>query len=401
MSSRNVINALKGKFSDIQANTIVKRTLIGFQFTIAIIVLVAAIIVSQQIDKFFGDNLGYNKEFIVSSQVPRDWTPEGTRKMLRVRSEFAKLPQVESVTLSFEIPNGMNGFDPMIYSTSTDSTQAKSMQQLVTDAFYFDTYKIAMKAGANFSEIEADSSKAIINETAVKALGWSSNQEAIGQQLKVVGNPFVFTVKGVVSDFHFNSLQQETRGMLFLQSTLVNNYRYLSFKLKPGNIAESIKAIETKWASLLPGSSFEYSFMDQTLERMYGSELQLKKAAMLSTAIAFFLVLMGVLGMVSFSIQKRMKEVGVRKVLGAPVFSILYLFLKEFLGLILLAGVIASPLAYLLMDKWLNNYVYRISITPIPFLASIALVVLVTILLIVARTRKAVAANPVNSLRAE
>lgn len=122
---------------------------------------------------------------------------------------------------------------------------------------------------------------------------------------------------------------------------------------------------------------------------------------MSSTAIAFVLVLMGVLGMVSLSIQKRMKEVGVRKVLGAPVLSILYLFLKEFLGLILLSGLIASPLAYLLMDKWLNNYVYRISITPIPFIFSISLVLLVTILLIAARTSRAVSANPVNSLRAE
>ncbi len=401
MSSRNVINALKGKFSDIQMNTLVKRTLIGFQFTIAIMVLVAAIIVSQQIDKFFGESLGYNKEFIVSSQVPRDWTPEGTRKMLQVRSEFARLPQVESVALSFEIPDGMNGFDPMVFPNTSDSTQAKSMQQLVTDAYYFDTYKIAMKAGSNFTETETDSSKVVINETAVKILGWTSNQEAIGQQLRVVGNPFVFTVKGVVSDFHFNSLQQENRGMLILQSTLVNNYRYLSFKLKPGNIAASIKAIETKWASLLPGSSFEYKFMDQTLERIYASELQLKKAAMSSTVIAFVLVLMGVLGMVSLSIQKRMKEVGVRKVLGAPIVSILFLFLKEFLGLIVIAGLVASPLAYLLMDKWLNNYVYRISITPIPFILSITLVLLVTVLLIAARTRKAVSANPVNSLRAE
>lgn len=399
MSSRNVINALKGKFSDIQMNTLVKRSLIGFQFTIAIMVLVAAIIVSQQIDKFFGDSLGYNKEFIVSSQVPRDWTPEGTRKMLQVRSEFAKLPQVESATLSYEIPDGMNGFDPMIYPTTTDSTQAKSMQQLVTDAFYFDTYKIAMKAGANFTETETDSSKVVINETAVKTLGWTSNQEAIGQQLRVVGNPFVFTVKGVVSDFHFNSLQQETRGMLFLQSTLVNNYRFLSFKLKPGNINEAIKAIETKWASLLPGSSFEFKFMDQTLEGMYASELQLKKAAMSSTGIAFLLVLMGVLGMVSLSIQKRMKEIGVRKVLGAPAFSILQLFLKEFLGLIIVAGLIACPIAYFLMSNWLNNYVYRINISAIPFVVSIGLVLAFTVLLIAARTIRALTINPVKSLR--
>ena len=401
MSSRNVINALKGKFSDIHVNTIVKRTLIGFQFTIAIVVLVAAIIVSQQIDKFFGDSLGYDKEFIVSSQVPRDWTHEGTRKMLRVRAEFAKLPQVQSVTLSYEIPDGMNGFDPLIYTASSDSTKAKSMQQLVTDAFYLETYKIPMKAGSNYTATETDSSKVVINETAVKALGWSTNQEAIGQQLKVVGNPFVFTVKGVVSDFHFNSLQQETKPIIMLQSTLVNNYRFLSFKLKPGNIAESIKAVETKWASLLPGSSFEYSFMDQTLERLYGSELQMKRAAMLSTAIAFVLVLMGILGMVSFSIQKRMKEVGVRKVLGAPSISILHLFFKEFLGLILIAGIVASPVAYLLMNKWLDNYVYRITITATPFLLAISVVLLVTILLIAVRTRRAVTANPINSLRTE
>lgn len=401
LSSMKSVDSLKGKLKSVGEKIWLRKSLVGFQFSIAVLVMVAAVVVSQQINHFFGKQLGYNKEYIVSSQVPRDWTREGTRKMLRIRDEFARMPQVENVTLSYEIPNGMNGFDPQLYKAGGDSTMAITAKQLVTDAYYPQTYQIPVKAGSFFKDSEADSFKVVINESAVKSLGWKDNTEAIGQRIKMPGNQAEFVVQGVISDFHFGSMQQKISPIIFLQATFINNYRFLSFKLKPGNIQNSIEAIQRKWSELLPGTSFEYSFMDQSLAQVYATEIQLKKAALAATGLSLVIVLLGVLGMVSLSIQRRVKEIGIRKVVGASLIDIHFLFVKEFLAVILLAGLVACPLAYVIMKQWLQNYTYRISIGPSPFLLTITILCTVTLLLVVIRATKAAMSNPVKSLRSE
>ena len=163
----------------------------------------------------------------------------------------------------------------------------------------------------------------------------------------------------------------------------------------------AIEAIQKKWTILLPGTSFEYNFMDQTLGKLYSTEIQLKKASFTATGLALIIVLLGVLGMVSLSIQKRIKEIGIRKVIGASLADIVLLFVKEFMLIILIAGVVACPFAYIVMQNWLDNYNYRISIGPQPFLWSIGGLILLTLLLIIARTIKAAVINPIKSLRTE
>jgi ABC-type antimicrobial peptide transport system permease subunit len=175
----------------------------------------------------------------------------------------------------------------------------------------------------------------------------------------------------------------------------------LSFKVKPGNIPATIEAIQKKWAHLLPGSSFEYTFMDDTLKKLYAGEIQLKKAVYTSTVLAFIIVILGVLGLISLSVQKRTKEVGIRKVLGASIPSIIALFMKEFLWVILIACLIACPIAWYIMTNWLNDYAYRITLTAKPFVIAISGLALVTVLLIVLQTIKTGIANPIKSLRTE
>jgi ABC-type antimicrobial peptide transport system permease subunit len=401
LSALKSVDSLKGKLKTVKENTWLRKSLVGFQFSVAAIVMIAAFIVTQQVAYFFSQRLGYNKEYIVASQLPRDWTPEGTRKMQMVRNEFAQMSEVQNVTLSYEIPNGMNGGQPPVYKAGDDSTTAIAMQQLATDAHYLDTYQIPMKAGSFFREEETDSSKVVLNEAAVHALGWKDPSEAIGQRVRIPGFPVEFVVQGVASDFHFNSMQEKMKPNIFMQTQFVNSYRFLSFKLKPGNIGSAIEAIQKKWAILLPGSSFEYNFMDQTLGKLYSTEIQLKKASFTATGLALIIVLLGVLGMVSLSIQKRIKEIGIRKVIGASLTDIVLLFVKEFMGIILIAGVLACPLSYLIMQSWLDNYNYRVSIGPQPFLWSVGTLCLVTLLLIIARTAKAALTNPVKSLRTE
>jgi len=160
-------------------------------------------------------------------------------------------------------------------------------------------------------------------------------------------------------------------------------------------------ALQRKWSALLPGAAFEYKFMDETLQAVYTNELRLRKAANSATVLALVIVLLGIVGLLALSIQKRTKEIAIRKVIGASVPGIIQLFLREYLPLLGIAGLVATPVAYLLMHRWLEGYVTRVSITPLPFVVAILSLSVVTGILIVIQTAKAALANPVTGLREE
>jgi putative ABC transport system permease protein len=288
-----------------------------------------------------------------------------------------------------------------VYRFGSDSTRAIAMQSLVADENYLSTYQIPLSAGAFFDERGLDSGKIILNKKAVDALGYPSSASAVGQQVRIPGDPTIFTIKGVTADFQFGSMQQAIQPMIFFNARTMKVYRYLSFKLKPGNINADIEAIQKKWSTLLPGSSFEYRFMDDTLKNLYATELQLRKAADTATVLLIVIVLLGVVGLISLNIHKRVKEIGIRKVLGANVKNIMLLFVKEFAAIIVVAAVIACPIAYFAMNKWLENYAYHINISALPFIISLLLLAAITLSLICLQTIKAAAANPVKSLRSE
>jgi putative ABC transport system permease protein len=402
LSSLRAVDSLKRKLKTSKEAISLRKSLVGVQFGIALIVLIAAGLITQQVSYFFGKNLGYNNEYIVSSQVPRNWSPEGIQKMLAVRNEFVNaVPKISSATVSYEIPNGNNGGQPPVYRASADSSAAVAMTALATDENYVKTYQIPIRAGAFFETLVLDSALVILNEKAVQALGFKSNGEAIGQQVRVPGDPIVYTVKGVTSDFKFGSMQSAVPPMIFFNVRFSIAHRYLSFKVKSGNIGETIAAIEKQWVKLLPGSSFEYAFMDDTLKSLYATEMQLKKAAYTATVLAFIIALLGVLGLVSLSIHKRVKEIGVRKVLGASLPSIILLFAREFIVVLVVAALVACPIAYMVMKEWLHNYAYRINITLTPFVLSVMLLGVVTFLLIAFQTVRIVQTNPAKSLKTE
>lgn len=403
LSSLQSVDSLKGKLTSVKEGVLFRKLLVAFQFSMATIVVIGSIIISQQVNLFFSKDLGYSKDYILYTQLPRDWSRHGVQKMETVRQQLAQLPEVSSLTLSFEIPNGKNGNILQVFKQGTDSTQAISSQLLVTDNQYAATYTIPLKAGSFFTPtyIPGDSAKIVINETQSKALGWSDPTSAIGQQIRIQGFNVPLTICGVTSDFHFGSMQTPIQPITFLNVNYNTVYRFFSFKLKPGNVGKSIEALQKKWSILLPSAPFDYNFMDDALENLYQTEIQLKKASYIATILALIIVLLGVLGLVSLSIQKRTKEIGIRKVLGSSVAGIITLFMKEFLVIIVMAGIVACPMAYLIMQKWLNAYAYRIEITSHPFIISIILLASITALLISFQTIKAALANPVKSLRTE
>jgi putative ABC transport system permease protein len=405
LSSLSSIDALKGREGTVQQRVILRKGLVGFQFATATVVFVGAIVISQQIGLFFSDRLGYSKEYIVSAQLPRDWSRQGVRRMEAVRDVFARMPEVRDATLTYAIPDGSAMGSSGLYPQGGDSTKAVVADHLVTDEHFAATYQIPLVAGVFFNAPDRsatqDSWGIVLNETAAKALGWQRGQDAVGQRIRLFGVPDVFTVSGVVKDFHFSAMDVPIQPGVFTHVSGIPLYRYFSFKLRPGNMTATIGALQKRWAALMPGAPFEYIFMDETLRSLYTTEIRLRKAATTSTGLAFLIVLLGVIGLVSSSVRRRTKEIAIRKVIGASVVRIIRLFLREYLPVLLAAGLAASPLAYWIMRHWLNDYATRVEITPWPFVGAVGCLALIMIVLIAAQTFSAATANPVQRLRTE
>jgi len=403
LSSLKSVDSLKGKLTSVKESVLFRKSLVVFQFSTAAVVLIAAVIISKQINLFFSNNLGYNKDYIVTAQLPRDWSPKGVQKMESIRYQLTLMQQVKNVSLSYIIPDGNTGGNYPVYRQGANPSQPIIAQGLTVDNQYASTYNIPLKAGQFFKPVytPADSTDVVINETEVKALGFKNAEEAIGQKIMSPGYPVASTICGVIADFHFGSMQAKILPITFNNVNYSTYYRYFSIKLKPGDIQQNLSILQKKWAELMPGAPFEYKFMDDTLKDLYSIELQLKKAAYIATFLAVIIVLLGVLGLISLSIQKRTKEIGIRKVLGSSVAGIISLFMKDFMGVVLIAGLIACPLAYLIMQKWLDDYAYKISISVSPFILSIGLLTVITAFLIMLQTTKAAFTNPVKSLRSE
>ena len=405
LSSLSSLDALRSKTGTVQERVALRKGLIGFQFATATVVFIGAIIVTQQIALFFSDRLGYDKEYVLSAQLPREWSRAGVSRMTTIRDVFARMPEVRDVTLTWNIPNGFSGGATGMYRLGGDSTRAVVTDQLVADEHFASTYQIPVVAGVFFNAPDQpatqDSMRIVLNETAVKALGWQRPQDAIGQRVQTYGNPEPLTVSGVVRDFHFDAMNVAVKPEMIVHQSANPYYRYFAFKIRSGNIGTTIDALQKKWAVLMPGAPFEYSFMDDTLRHIYGAELRLRKAASTATVLALVIVLLGVLGLVSNSVRRRTREIAIRKVIGASASRIVRLFVKEYLPVLVLAGLVACPLAYWIMARWLDDYATKIALTPLPFIGAIGCLALIMIVLIAGQTLGTALRSPVRSLRSD
>lgn len=403
LSSLPSIDSLKGKLKSIKENVFFRRLLIVSQFTIALFVFVGAVVISKQVNFFFNKDLGYNKASVVTAKVPRDWSPAGIAKMETIRNEMARLKEVNQVSISYDIPDGSPGNSNALYRMGQDSTQAIFIQTLTSDEKYAETYQIPMLAGVFFQSKQENYQplKLVLNESATKALGFKNPSDAVGKLVKMHYVPQPFMIAGVTKDFHVGSMHKSISPLLFINVKDNIFYRFLSFKIQAGNLAESMDKIEHKWKELMPNSVFEYNFMDDTLQKMYQSEVQLKKASFVATILSIIIVLLGILGMVSLSINRRTKELGIRKVLGATSMSIMMLFLKEFVLLMTIAAVISFPLGVMSMNAWLTNYAYRIELNWQIFMSVGFIFGLIIILFVSFQTYKTALMDPVKSLKTE
>ncbi|MEO6669527.1 MAG: ABC transporter permease [Ferruginibacter sp.] len=399
LSALRAVDSVKGKVQSVNGNIFLRKGLVGFQFCSASIVLIAAIILSKQVSLFFSSDLGYNKDYVVSVLLPRDWSAAGVQRMRTVRDEFSKMPQVAAATLAWSVPDGIGSGSTLLYTDGKDASQAVPYESLIADEKYLDAFKIPLLAGRTFQN-PSDSLTTVINTAAVTAMGLKRPDEAIGKRLNFAPD-LSLNIIGVIKDFHFGSMKDKIRPMIITHVNFDKVYRLLCFKMNPGNVGNNLELLRKKWATLLPGTSFEYKFMDDTLKQLYQSEIQLKKASQVATALALIIVVLGIIGLISLSIQKRTKEIGIRKVLGASVQNIAALFMKDFMPVILIGGIVSVPISWYIMQTWLNDYSYRVAITAQPFAISVIILGTLTTLLIVLQILKTAIQSPVKSLRTE
>ncbi|SFW65969.1 ABC transporter permease [Chitinophaga sancti] len=403
LSALPSLSSLKGSLKSVKENILLRKSLVAFQFFTAVVVLIGAFIITKQIQLFFSKGIGYEKEFVISAQVPRDWSPAGVLKMQGIRKLLAESPVIKDVSLTYEIMDGNNGGSLNIFPLGGDATSAITTFQLSTDRHFATTFQVPMAAGEYLGKegMPVDVHKIVINAKLAKALGYPDPADAVGKQVKFAELQDAYTIGGVTKDFHFQSMQLSITPMVFLPVEVFNIYRYFAIKLKAGNMPDALEKVQQKWAQLMPGAPFEYKFMDESLAKMYKSEIQLKKTAYTATVLALVIVLLGVIGLVSLTIQKRTREMGIRKILGASVNSIIRLFIKDFMGIMIIASLLAIPVAYSLMRFWLSTYEYHIEISVMPIVIIIILLGLLTAIMIVLQTLKLAFANPVKSLNIE
>ncbi|MGN6298446.1 MAG: ABC transporter permease [Ginsengibacter sp.] len=401
LSSFKPAKVLKGKFSNSLAAVSLRKGLVIFQFVISVVLIVASVVISQQMAYLRSADLGFEQE----RQIVIPLRSANAKKIYSsFRDELLKQSTISNVGASAFYPGITNYSDIILYKQGESMQQGKDVRMNYVDTRFLQTLHITPVAGRLFSDdFRSDTSKAIIlNEKAIKELGFASTQESIGKKLffDFQGKNYDFDIVGVVKDFHYEDLHLPITPYAF-QLSLQPQYNYMIVHAKAGDINNILASVKNSWHNLNPSEPFEYNFLDEDFQKNYDAENRLSAIVGYFTAIAILISCLGLLGLAIFSAEQRTKEIGVRKVLGASVSSIVALLSKDFLKLVALAVLIASPLAWFAMNKWLQSFAYRIHINWTIFAITALAALLIASITISFQAIKAAIANPVKSLRSE
>ena len=279
---------------------------------------------------------------------------------------------------------------------------AVDAQSCFTDPFFLETFGVELIAGRNFSEdLRSDSASYIINEAAVKAFGWNSPEESIGKELLWSGSR-EGKVIGVVKDFHLESMHSQIDPLVLLMEHRYNWWKgFVSIRIKPDHISETLAFLETNWKELNPEGVYDYFFIDESFQQLHQADQKFGKIVGYFAGLAIVIACIGLLGLIAFAAETRSKEIGIRKVLGASVRDVIWLLTRDFFRLILLASLLAVPLSYFFLTSWLEGFAYRISLGWQNYMLATGLTLIVGWIAMSYQSFKAANANPVESLRNE
>jgi putative ABC transport system permease protein len=379
-----------------------RNVLVIFQFTVSTVLIICTIIVYKQLVYGQTKDLGLSKEnVIILSNTSRLTTREET-----LRQELLKLPGVANASISSGLP-AKNSFGDT-YTPETDPGNVNKgetnvfLSSFMVDDDFVPTLGLKLVSGRPFSKSFNDSTSVLLNETAVKQIGWKN---PIGKTMTYPGNGNQkFTVIGVIKDFNTESLRSDISAFtLFNASSKTYRIRssYITVRIKPGNYSETISSIEGKWKLIAPDLPIDYSFMDEAFNLLYQSDRTIGKVFSVFTFLSLAVACLGLLGLAIYTAERRMKEIGIRKVLGASVQNVVTMLSADFIKLIVIASVIAFPIAWYAMHAWLQDFAFRTSLSWWVFAIASGLTLIIALITISLQSVKAALTNPVESLRSE
>ena len=401
LSSFNPIAVLKGRIMNRFSATAIRKGLVVFQFTISICLILGAIIIGKQLDLLNNQYLGFKKDQQIILPLKN---PEVSANYAALKNELLKMSAVKGVTCGSSYPGVPILNDMLFFAEGKTLSDFVDIHLAVTESDYLETLGIELKAGRAFSkEPTADSNSIILNEAALRQLGYNI-KDAIG---KKVYYQFLqetrqeLQIVGVVKDFNYESLHQQIKPFGFTTNRFANKYSYVIVNLKSADYSAQITEIGKAWQKINPQTPFMYSFLDHDFQKNYEKDQRASQIVINFTFIAILIACLGLFGLASFSAERRTREIGIRKVLGASAMSVTKLLSKDFISLVIIAIVIASPIAWWVMNEWLQEFSYRTSIEWWMFVLAAGTAVVAALLTIGFQAIKSAMANPVKSLRSE
>ncbi|MCB2195617.1 MAG: ABC transporter permease [Bacteroidetes bacterium] len=396
LSSIKILSVFKGSLLSGKSQSWFRNVLVVFQFTISIGLFISTFIIYDQINLLKNKDVGFNKENVLL--IERSNALRSSSESFK--QELMKLPNVKNVTFSNTIPSGhFSGFPCSV--EGDDASRTFVPRILRTDYDYADAYDLKLKEGRFFSrEFSTDSFALIINEAAAKDFGFQGS--AVGKHIitNYGGEVTRWPIIGVVENFNFNSLYQDVGPLVLLNPSYLS-LNYTSVRFTNGLNQENIQRVQQVWDKYVANAPFKYSILEDEFNSMHKEEFRTGQLFGIFSVLTIFIACLGLLGLASFIAQNKTKEIGIRKALGASVFKVTALLLKQFTFWVVIANIIAWPVAYFAMHKWLQNFAYKVDIQWWVFIVSAALGLLIAVVTVSYQAITAAQKNPVDSLRYE
>ncbi len=394
LSKFNPLSILKGKMISSSGEIVLRKGLVVFQFSLSVILIVSVLVIYQQIQFIQSTNPGYNKSNIV--RFDSEGRIQGNED--KFIAELKRIPGVVNASFTFNNMVGRNfGTNGVDWDGKNPNTN------IYFEGFgggydFIETMGMQIKEGRSFSNSYGDDlSKVILNEAAVATM---QLKDPVGKNIRIFDRPR--QVVGIVKDFHFESLHETVKpSYMTVIAPEKNPWYKIMTRIKSEQQQETIERIQSLYQSYNSGFPFSFAFLDEAYQKQYETEVRVSMLSKYFSALAILISCLGLFGLAAFTAQKRQKEIGIRKVIGASVNNITLMLSKEFLILVIIAAFIAIPVSWLLMNKWLEGFAYKINIGPLVFIITILSVLVVTIISVSFQAVKAAIANPVKSLRTE
>lgn len=392
--------ALKNQISNRSSSGYaLRKSLVVVQFLISQFFIMGTIILLSQMHYFQTQELGFRQDAVLVVPIPERERPElakGVSNMRTLRDEIGRLPGVEEVSLSSTPPSSGSVRGTRFYFEGEDESESRGTQIKQVDGNYLSLYGIPLLAGTNVDDYDT-ARGFVVNEELVRVAGIENPQDIIGRKIHVWGR--TLPVVGVVRNFHTVSLHQPIEPTILMND--LGGYGTLSMTVNQSQLQQVVREVRSKWERTYPSYIFDYQFLDDAIHEFYEGDRKMSIVLTVFTGIAIFIGCLGLFGLATFMANRKTKEIGVRKALGASVESIILLFSKEYVKLMAVGFLLAAPLAWYLMSKWLENFAYKITIGPLVFVATFAVTLLIAVLTVGYKSFRAAIVNPIKSLRYE